>query len=639
MQLSTLDSNIPFWHNLLAYPDFSVNELHRTSLFWQIEATHSFFVAKQLDEHQGISLSNFYHEPVILQNGTWGNRLFLDKNHKFTIYLTYQSPIKLIIGLYRSDEANPLIFWRLNPSTDLITWQQSFAIPQVDEPLKLKLLIGETQQEAVIIQSIAIVDSEPMILPNVMIGIVTYNRKFYVTTLLQQIAQLVYPNENIQVIVVDNASSDGTAELLAEQYEWVTVLRNQENLGGSGGFNTFFNYIQQLEQPTPLAWLIDDDAQIDRYSLLHLVRAMQTDNEIAIAGSIMMDLENPTFAYEAGGHLYADRFGWQANLLQAEVHQLSHIKDRLWQVGYAGAYSLLFKTEILAKSGIWHNYFLHVDDSEWCYRVQRTTGKKVVIALDSFIWHVLQGSRKPFTVLRYYETRNFLHYFSAYADKKVVAKVILQCVRFAIRQLVIRRRDLCQFHLTGIDDFFAAHYGKKDLPRQCQFSVDIKGIIAHYFEKKRRNPKNIYLVTEINHYINDGTDHETLIIQAIRQYAPHSKIILTSFELSNTMTQQADITMRLPHHRNRYIRLLQQLKQILSNKEGIVILPFWNETMTANNLATLTAVYENGQYSLYWCNRWYLFTSLLKMSVQIIKWLVKTLFNKYNPLAAKVNSG
>lgn len=639
MQLSTFKT-IPQWHNLLTYPDFSVAQLHNTSLFWQINATHPFYVVKQLDNHQGISLSNAYHEPIIVQNGIWGNRLFLDKNHEYTINLIYQSPIKLIIGLYAINETNPLIFWRLSPCDTLANWQHTFTLPQLrkNQPLQLKILVGDTQLEEVIIQSVAIADRELVELPEITIGIVTYNRKSYITTLLQQITQLAYPIDKIKVIVVDNASTDGTSTLLAEQYSWVTILRNEENLGGSGGFNTFFNYILQLAHPTAFAWLIDDDAQIDRYTLLHLVRTIYTDEDIAIAGSIMMDLENPSFAYEAGGQLYAAQFGWQANLLKAKIHELIHIQDRFWQVGYAGAYSLLFRTEVLKKSGIWHNYFLHVDDSEWCYRVQRTTGKKVVISLDSFIWHVLQGSRKPFTTLRYYETRNFLNYFAWYADKKVVAKVLLQCVRFGIRQLVIKRRDLCQFHVDGIHDFFNGHYGKQQLTRQCDIVADIESVIEHYVANKGKKPKIIFLVAEINNYVNDGVDHESLIIKAIRQYAPQSKIIITAFDLPNTMSQLADITKCLPNHRNRYIRLLQQISKIFIHRQGIVILPFWNESIVANNLATLTAVYENGQYSLYWTRRLHLVSSVIKVTIQTIKWLVTTLQSRYNAIAAKVKT-
>lgn len=637
MQLSTFET-IPLWQNLLTYPDFSVEYLHSTSLFWQINATHPFYVVKQLDNHQGISVSNAYHEPIIVQNGTWGNRLFLQKDHEYTINLIYQSPIKLIIGLYTVNETNPLIFWRLSPCDTLTSWQNTFILPKIqqNQPLQLKILVSDTQLEEVIIQSIAITDKKLMELPEITVGIVTYNRKSYITTLLQQIAQLAYPIDKIKIIVVDNASIDGTSTLLAEQYPSVTVLRNEENLGGSGGFNTFFNHILQLAQPTAFAWLIDDDAQIDRYTLLHLVRTIYTDEAISIAGSIMMDLENPSFAYEAGGQLYAAQFGWQANLLKAEIHQLTHIQDRFWQVGYAGAYSLLFRTEVLKKSGIWHNYFLHVDDSEWCYRVQRATGKKVVISLDSFIWHVLQGSRKPFTVLRYYETRNFLNYFAWYADKKVVTKVLLQCVRFGIRQLVIKRRDLCQFHVDGIHDFFNGHYGKQQLTRQCDIVNDIKELIEHYVTIKGKKPKIIFLVAEINNYVNDGIDHESFIIQAIRQYAPESKIVITGFDLSNTMPQQADIAKRLPNHRNRYIRLLQQISKIFIHRQGIVILPFWNESIVANNLATLTAVYENSQYSLYWTRRFYLITYLIGISTQTIKWLLKTLRNHYDAVAAKV---
>ncbi len=628
-------SESPLWQNLIAYPHFEVDHLTNDSLFWQMTTQHPFYTVQKIDK--GIAIANFYHEPIILQNNFLGNRLFLKSNHTYSVSLTYQSHIKLILGLYAPNTHQPVLFWVLKPSEKIAVCHEPFEIPVhlADVPLHLKIIIPDTQTKKVFLHEIAVIDHKATDLPEVTIGMVTYNRKDHVSELLEQIQRLVYPAEKIKVVVINNASIDGTETVLAEKFPWATVIHNQENLGGSGGFNTFLKYLLTLDVPTPYAWLIDDDAKINQYTLLQLARVITQDEHTAIAGSVMMDLEKPTVAYEAGGHLFQSSFGWKANLLQAEIQHLTHIQEQTWDVGYVAAYSLLFRTDVLNKAGIWRNYFLHVDDSEWCYRVQRTTGKKAVVVLDSFIWHILQGVRKPFTTLRYYETRNFLNYFAYYGQRKAVAKVLLQCVRFSLRQLVIKRNDLYQFHLTGIADFFEGHYGKKELARSAQRVMDVIAVIDEYERVKKKKPKRIFLVREMNDYVNDGIDYETAIMQAIRKYSPKTKIIETGFHLESYMPSRGDKILLLAHHPRRLVRLFQQTWKIFVHQEGIVILPFWNEGIIANNLATLTAVYENHGFSMYWCERWKLVKSVVNIGLRTISWGAKIFRRKYDPDAAQ----
>jgi len=628
--------NIAAWENLLSYPDFDVPRLDRRSLFWQLETPHPYYTQRALAAGKGLVLSNFYHEPLILKNALLGSRLYLQAAHEYRLSLTYSAPVPLILGLYGQDEA-PLRFWRLPAQTPLALWQETFSLDHLPPhtPLHLRLLVPDTQGEAVQLQQIGLTDSQAVDLPEITVGLVTFNRKDCIAQLLDQISTLAYPRERLHVVVVDNASTDGSSAMLAARYPWVQVIRNTENRGGSGGFNTFFKYLLAQSQPKPLAWLIDDDAQIERYSLLHLVRTLVAVPEAAVAGSVMMDLERPTIAYEAGGSLYQDRFGWCANLLQNELQQLSHIRERYWETGYAGAYSLLFRTALLPQVGIWHNYFLHVDDSEWGHRIQRLTGQKVVIALDSFIWHTLQGARKPFTTLRYYETRNFLNYFARYTSSKTVARVLLQNMRFGLRQLVIKRSDLCDFHLRGIDDFFHGPYGRNDsLRRSASLVKDAAGIIDAYRARHGQPPKRIYLLREINDYANDGQDHESALLRQLRQLAPQARLIETAFHPQTQLPRLGDSFLQLRYAKTRLGRALQALRAIFIHRSGVVILPFWNESMLANNLATLTAVYENHNYTLYWSDRPALLLTLARSAGRGLRWLWLTLRGSYTAHAA-----
>ena len=87
--------------------------------------------------------------------------------------------------------------------------------------------------------------------------VVTFNRRDMVTRLVASLdAGSVVPDE---VIVVDNASSDGTAAALAGAGTTtpLTVLRLTENTGGAGGFHT--GLAAALERGAGLVWLMDDD--------------------------------------------------------------------------------------------------------------------------------------------------------------------------------------------------------------------------------------------------------------------------------------------------------------------------------------------------------------------------------------------
>lgn len=85
--------------------------------------------------------------------------------------------------------------------------------------------------------------------------IVTYNRKELLRECLQAVLSQTRPPDH--VLVVDNASTDGTPEMLREEFPQVEVLRLPENQGGAGGFHEGMK--RAYEQGFDWLWLMDDD--------------------------------------------------------------------------------------------------------------------------------------------------------------------------------------------------------------------------------------------------------------------------------------------------------------------------------------------------------------------------------------------
>lgn len=130
--------------------------------------------------------------------------------------------------------------------------------------------------------------SEPPHPPRVVAVVVTFNRKPLVERLLGALAgSTVVPDE---VIVVDNASTDGTAELVAGR-EWdlpVHLVALAENTGGAGGFRTGTE--TAVDRGADLVWLMDDDGTPADDCLERLLPLMATHDFV---GPLVVDEDDP----------------------------------------------------------------------------------------------------------------------------------------------------------------------------------------------------------------------------------------------------------------------------------------------------------------------------------------------------------
>lgn len=316
--------------------------------------------------------------------------------------------------------------------------------------------------------------------PSILVIIVTWNKKQYVLDLLASLQNLEYPASALEVIVVDNASEDGSAEAIAAQYPQATVLRNAENLGGTGGFNTGLQWaFAQPEGKYQYCWLLDNDVLVHRRALSELVAVLEQDDTIGVAGSTMMQLDYPWRINEMGayfdrgrGQLVLNRHfetipHWQGRpvqeLLQTEGDLTQHLIhcNSAMDVDYVAAASLLIRAEIAKEAGIWRDFFLHFDDVEWCLRIYKDLRKRVVVSAKSLIWHLSAAAKVPTWVL-YYDNRNVLVTLEHHgAGPEVVRGTIRYIYKKAVYYALLGKWDLSRLHRAAVEDYQAGVLGKK----------------------------------------------------------------------------------------------------------------------------------------------------------------------------------
>ena len=105
--------------------------------------------------------------------------------------------------------------------------------------------------------------------------VVTYNRKDLLRECLQALLGQTRPLD--EIIVIDNASTDGTEQMVPKEFPQVTYVRLPENIGGAGGFHEGMKLA--YEKGYDWIWVMDDDTIPDPNALKALLRPLNVSKE------------------------------------------------------------------------------------------------------------------------------------------------------------------------------------------------------------------------------------------------------------------------------------------------------------------------------------------------------------------------
>jgi GT2 family glycosyltransferase len=184
--------------------------------------------------------------------------------------------------------------------------------------------------------------------------VVTHNRRETLRKCLWAVAGQTAPLA--RVMVVDNASSDGTAEMVAAEFSEVEVVRLERNVGGAGGFHEGMRRASGFEW----VWLMDDDTLPSSDALAELLRA-GSDVPALLLASKAVWTDGRLHPMNAVG---PDRRSFDRLARSASVGLLP--------IRSATFVSLLVHRDAIDRYGLPHaEYFIWSDDIEYTARVTR----------------------------------------------------------------------------------------------------------------------------------------------------------------------------------------------------------------------------------------------------------------------------
>lgn len=216
--------------------------------------------------------------------------------------------------------------------------------------------------------------------PTVSIIILNWNSYEVTRDCLASLEKIDFPNR--EVVLVDNGSHDGSPDRLQKEFPWVRLIRNERNLGFTGGNNVGIR--DALERRPNYLLLLNNDTVVAPNFLSELVRVAESDAQIGLLNPKIYYFDPPDRIWYAGGI----RRPWRVFPIHLGLRQRDDGSYNLTrEVSFITGCALLIKTAVVRKIGLLDDmFFLSFEDADWSMRASREGFKQFYVPA-SVIWH------------------------------------------------------------------------------------------------------------------------------------------------------------------------------------------------------------------------------------------------------------
>ncbi len=213
---------------------------------------------------------------------------------------------------------------------------------------------------------------------------------------------------NCTTIVVDNHSSEDIS-VIVENYPDVVVIQNSENLGFCGANNIGINKAAELG--AEYCWILNNDTEVAPDCLAHLVKALDSDPDVAAVAHPIVYYDDRRLFWFSGGifrHGLPKHRDYMAPIAETGFGDAT--------TEYLTGCSFLARTGVLEElGGFDESYFCYVEDVDLSIRIKER-GHGIGYVPEAVVWHKVSrstgGDRSPIKL--YYKHRNMIYFLTKF---------------------------------------------------------------------------------------------------------------------------------------------------------------------------------------------------------------------------------
>ncbi len=260
--------------------------------------------------------------------------------------------------------------------------------------------------------------------PNLAVVVVTWNtRQLTLQTIKTLLADInTHGPDQTEVWVVDNASTDGTAEAIRAEFPSVKLIVSPENIGFGGGNNLalremgFGNPAIDPDDLPSAVYLLNSDTITHAGTTSTLYATLFNLSDAGVVGA-RLTYEDGTFQHSAFGfpglaQLWIDLLPSPARLYETPINgrypRRRYMGYKPFPVGHTLGATMMLKRDVIQQTGMFdEDFFMYAEEVDWSWRIQKA-GWQIYCVPTAHITHLEgQSTRlvKPRSVENLWESR------------------------------------------------------------------------------------------------------------------------------------------------------------------------------------------------------------------------------------------
>ena len=203
-----------------------------------------------------------------------------------------------------------------------------------------------------------------------------------------------------QVWVVDNASTDGTPDMVAESFPEVHLIASRENLGFAAGNNVALKAISQgtehVTRNTRYVWLLNPDTEVCPGATAALLSVLHAHPQAGVAGAKLLyadsSLQHSAFHFPGLIQLAFELFPLPPRFYDTPLN--GRYPRRLYEaqapffVDHPLGAAMMVRTEAAAQVGLMdEGYHMYCEEIDWCWRMRRAGWRALCVPAARVIHH------------------------------------------------------------------------------------------------------------------------------------------------------------------------------------------------------------------------------------------------------------
>lgn len=236
------------------------------------------------------------------------------------------------------------------------------------------------------------------------IVIVSYNTRELTAGCLASVQEtLRVGGWQAEVWLVDNASADGSAEMVLERFPWVRLVASDQNLGFAAGTNLGIERLRALEAPPTYVLLLNPDTELGPGALAAMLTFMEQHPEAGLAGAQLLygdgSFQHGAFHFPTLPMIALDFWPLHHRLLDSPLNgrypRRRYQRKAPFPIDHPLGAAMLVRWQTLEQVGVLdEGYFMYCEEIDWCMRIKQAGWRIYCVPAARIVHYAGQSTRQ-----------------------------------------------------------------------------------------------------------------------------------------------------------------------------------------------------------------------------------------------------